>query len=67
MLRESFNKFIFARECKKNDGLQVFHDDEEGGDIRAEVGAELRQEGAQAGGRQEDHRQHDRRQGQSEL
>ncbi len=52
--------------AKKNDGLQVFHDDEEGGDIRAEVGAELWQEGAQAGGRQEDHRQHDRRQGQSQ-
>jgi len=51
---------------QKNDGLEVFHDDKEGGDIRAEVGAELRQEGAQAGGRQEDHRQHDRRQGQSE-
>ena len=47
----------------QDDRLQVLHHDQEGGDLRAQVRAQLGQEGEEAGGRQEGHRLHDGRQG----
>lgn len=37
---------------RHDDRLKVLHDDQEGRDLRAQVGAQLRQEGEEEGGRQ---------------